>query len=98
MLATINEWSLVLPFSHSIPIDLMLVHSRQAMLRLAAAGADDLSKEKMRAIFCMVDTDKSQSLDAEELGNALRSFNSKLTAVSFRSSRTLILLINRPIY
>lgn len=68
------------------------------MLRLAAAGADDLSKEKMRAIFNMVDTDKSQSLDAEELGKALRSLNSKLTAVSFRFISTLILMINRRIY
>ena len=52
------------------------------MLRLAE-GIDNASpKEKMRAAFDMVDVDKSGYLDAKEVSEALKSFDSDLNEAS----------------
>ncbi|CBJ31277.1 n/a [Ectocarpus siliculosus] len=51
---------------------------RRAMLLLTAAGTETLSKEKMRAAFEMVDTDKSGYLDANEVLEALKKLESSL--------------------
>ncbi|CAM9786702.1 unnamed protein product [Ectocarpus sp. 4 AP-2014] len=58
---------------------------RRAMLLLTAAGAETLSKEKMRAAFEMVDTDKSGYLDANEVSEALKKLESSLGEVRSRS-------------
>ncbi|CAM9985097.1 unnamed protein product [Ectocarpus fasciculatus] len=51
---------------------------RRAMLLLTAAGAETLSKEKMRAAFEMVDADNSGYLDANEVLEALKKLESSL--------------------
>lgn len=51
------------------------------MLRLTSAGGDAFSKEKMRDAFDMVDMNKSNSLDGNEVFQAIRKLEANLSEV-----------------